>query len=232
VLLLVLDLVGVFVFALDGAVTAQRAARLDVVGVVTVGLVTAIGGGVLRDVLIGAVPPATVADWRYPAVATAGALIAFAVGGRLSRLAPLITVLDAAGLGLYAVTGASTALDHGLGAGQAIVLGTITAVGGGTMRDLLVRRVPAVLHSGFHAVPAVIASGVTVGAVLGGVWGPPAAVAAVAACFLVRVLGRHASRKSSSTALNAGGFSRNGKCELATSTGKTCSAASGICSAM
>jgi uncharacterized membrane protein YeiH len=79
-LLLVLDLVGTFVFALDGALTALRVARLDIVGVVTLGMVTALGGGVIRDLLIGAVPPATFSDWRYLAVATAGGLVAFAVG--------------------------------------------------------------------------------------------------------------------------------------------------------
>ena len=95
--LFVLDLVGTFVFALDGALVALRVARLDIVGAVTLAMVTAIGGGVLRDVLIGAVPPATFSDWRYLTVATAGGLIAFLLGNRLERLSSPITVLDAAG---------------------------------------------------------------------------------------------------------------------------------------
>ena len=163
--LLVLDLVGTFVFALDGALVALRVARLDIVGAITLGMVTAIGGGVIRDVLIGAVPPATFSDWRYLTVATAGGLIAFLLGNRLERLSSPITVLDAAGLSLFAVIGASKALDFGLGAGQAILLGAITGVGGGTLRDVLVRRVPAVLQSGLYAIPAIIGAALTVVAI-------------------------------------------------------------------
>ena len=188
-LLLVLDLAGTFVFALDGALTALRAARLDIVGVITLGTVTAIGGGIVRDLLIGAVPPATFGDWRYLVVAPAGALLAFALGPRLQRLTVPITVLDAAGLSLFAVTGASKALDYGLGAGQAVILGAITAVGGGTLRDVLVRQIPAVLHSGLYAIPAIIGAAVTVAAAGSDVYGPTAAVVAAAACFLVRVIG-------------------------------------------
>jgi uncharacterized membrane protein YeiH len=189
ILLLVLDLAGTFVFALDGALVAQRVARLDIVGAITLGMVTALGGGIVRDVLIGAVPPATFSDWRYLAVATAGGLIAFLLGQRLERLSLPITVLDAAGLSLFAVTGASKALDFGLGAGQAVILGAITAVGGGTLRDVLVRRVPAVLQSGLYAIPAVIGAAVTVALIRGGVFGPVTAIAAAAICFLVRMIG-------------------------------------------
>ncbi len=190
-LLLVLDLAGTFVFALDGAVTALRVTRLDIVGAITLGMVTAIGGGIVRDLLIGAVPPATFSDWRYLAVATAGGLIAFGQGRWLQRLTLPITVLDAAGLSLFAVTGASKALDYGLGALQAVILGAITGVGGGTMRDVLIRRIPAVLHSELYAIPAIIGAGITVAAVRGGVFGPISAVAAAAVCFLVRMLGVH-----------------------------------------
>jgi uncharacterized membrane protein YeiH len=188
-LLLVLDLSGAFVFALDGALTALRATRLDIVGVVTLGLATALGGGIIRDVLIGAVPPATFSDWRYLVVATAGGLIAFGLGRWLERLTLPISVLDAAGLSLFAVTGASKALDYGLGPGQAVILGAITAVGGGTLRDVLIREVPAVLYNGFYAIPALIGAGITVAASSGGIYGVTAAVAAATVCFLVRVLG-------------------------------------------
>jgi uncharacterized membrane protein YeiH len=191
ILLLVLDLVGTFVFALDGALLALRVARLDIVGTVTLGMVTAIGGGVIRDLLIGAVPPATFSDWRYLGVAAAGGLIAFLLGHRLERLSAPITVLDAAGLSLFAVTGASKALDFGLGAGQAVILGAITAVGGGTVRDVLVRRVPAVLQSGLYAIPAIIGAAITVATIRTEVFGPVTAVAAAAVCFLVRMVGVH-----------------------------------------
>jgi uncharacterized membrane protein YeiH len=188
-LLLALDLCGTFVFALGGAWTALRTVRLDIVGVVTLGMVTAIGGGIVRDVLIGSVPPATFSDWRYLAVATAGGLIAFGSGRWLERLSVPIEVFDAAGLGLFAVTGASKALAYGLGPGQAVILGAITGVGGGTLRDVLVRRVPAVLHSELYAIPAMIGAGITVATIRGGVYGPAAAVVAVATCVLVRLLG-------------------------------------------
>jgi hypothetical protein len=114
-LLLILDLTGTFAFALNGALTAIRLAKLDVVGVLTLGIVTAIGGGILRDVVIGATPPPGFADWRYLAVAGAGALIAFLFGYKMSRLSVPINILDAAGLSLFAVTGASKALALGLG---------------------------------------------------------------------------------------------------------------------
>jgi uncharacterized membrane protein YeiH len=189
VLLLALDLAGAFVFALNGAWTALRSARLDIVGVVTLGMITAIGGGILRDLLIGAVPPATFGDWRYLAVAGAGGLIAFALSRRLERLALPITLLDAAGLALFAVTGASKAVEFGLGPGQAVILGAVTAVGGGTLRDVLIRQVPAVLSSGLYAIPALIGAGITVAAISFDVYGPVAAGGAATVCFLVRMVG-------------------------------------------
>lgn len=188
-LLLVLDLVGTFVFALNGALTAVRTARLDIVGVVTLGMITALGGGILRDLVIGAVPPATFDDWRYLAVATTGGLIAFALPRGLDRLSLPINLLDAAGLSLFAVTGASKALDFGLGAGQAIILGAVTGVGGGTVRDVLIGRIPAVLHSGLYAIPALIGAAVTVAASRLDMYGLAAAAVAATACFAVRLLG-------------------------------------------
>lgn len=188
-LLLALDLTGTFAFALNGAMTALRAARLDLVGVVTLGMITALGGGILRDVLIGSLPPATFRDWRYLTVAAVGGLLAFALSQRLDRLAGPITVLDAVGLSLFAVTGASKALEFGLGVGQAVILGAVTAVGGGTLRDVLVAQVPTVLRSGLYAVPALIGAAITVATTRTGVYGVAAAVGAAAACFVIRMVG-------------------------------------------
>ena len=188
-LLLVLDLAGTFVFALDGGLTALRATRLDIVGVVTLAMITALGGGILRDLVIGAVPPATFDDWRYLTVASAGGLVAFALAGLPDRLNLPINLLDAAGLSLFAVTGASKALDFGLGPGQAIILGALTAVGGGTVRDVLIGRIPAVLHSGLYAIPALIGAAITVAAGRLGLYGLMAALVAATVCFLVRLLG-------------------------------------------
>ena len=190
-LLLALDLSGTFVFGLNGASTAVRGARLDIVGVITLGMVTALGGGIIRDVLLGDAPPATFRDWRYLAVAAGGALVAFVFARRLGRLAGSIEVLDAVGLGVFAVTGAAKALEFGLGPAQAVILGTITGVGGGTLRDVLIGRVPTVLREGLYAIPAFVAAALTVIAVLTGIYGLPAAVVATAACILIRLLGLH-----------------------------------------
>jgi uncharacterized membrane protein YeiH len=188
-LLLALDLSGTFAFALNGALTAVRAARLDIVGVVALAMITALGGGVLRDILIDDLPPATFRDWRYLAVAAAGGLVAFALSHRLDRLAVPITVLDALGLSLFAVTGASKALDFGVGAGQAVILGAVTGVGGGTLRDVLVRRVPTVLTSGLYAIPALVGAAITVATSRVGVYGIPAALVAAGVCFAIRMSG-------------------------------------------
>lgn len=189
VVLLALDLAGTLAFAVNGALTAVRVARLDIVGVVTLGMITALGGGILRDVLLGSLPPATFNDWRYLAVAAGGGLLAFAFGRALNRLSTVITVLDAAGLSLFAVTGAVKAIELGLGPVQAVILGAITGVGGGTLRDVLVRQVPSVLSSGLYAIPALLGATAVVVITLLGVYGLATAVGAAALCFGVRMLG-------------------------------------------
>lgn len=190
--LLALDLVGTFAFALNGAMTAIRTAHVDIVGVVTLAMITAVGGGILRDVLLDDLPPATFVDWRYLTVAAAGGLIAFAFSRGLHRFASPIDVLDAAGLSLFAVTGAGKALELGAGPLQAVILGAVTGVGGGTLRDVLIGQVPSVLSSGVYAIPALVGAGLTVAAVSGGVddvLGAPAAVGAAAVCFAIRMVG-------------------------------------------
>ncbi|MDT0275927.1 trimeric intracellular cation channel family protein [Blastococcus goldschmidtiae] len=188
-LLLVLDLLGTFAFALNGALTAVRAANLDIVGIVTLGMVTALGGGILRDIMLGDLPPATFSDWRYLAVAAAGGLVVFLLARQLTRILPVILVLDAAGLSLFAVTGAGKALAFGLGPVQAVILGALTAVGGGTLRDVLTGRVPTVLRSELYAIPAILAATMTVIAGQSGSYGAAAAIGAAALCFTVRLLG-------------------------------------------
>jgi uncharacterized membrane protein YeiH len=189
--LLALDLTGTFAFAVNGALTALRMARLDIVGVVTLGMITALGGGIIRDVLIDSLPPATFGDWRYLAVAAGGGLVAFLFGRHLERLNTPITVLDAAGLSLFAVTGASKALGAGLGPAQAVILGAITGVGGGTLRDVLIRQIPSVLSSGLYAIPALVGAAVTVVATRLGASGLAAAMGAASLCFAIRMLGVH-----------------------------------------
>ncbi|WP_460963033.1 trimeric intracellular cation channel family protein [Parasphingorhabdus pacifica] len=188
-LLLVLDLTGTFAFGLNGALTAVRAVRLDLVGVLTLGMMTALGGGIIRDVLIGSLPPATFSDMRYLGVAAAGALVAYFLSMDLGRFAVLITVFDAVGLGVFCVTGASKAMAFGIGGVQAVLLGAITAVGGGTVRDVVIRRVPSVLTSDLYAVPAIIGAALTVVAWLFGVYGLVSALIAATLCFAIRMLG-------------------------------------------
>ena len=190
--LLVLDLVGTFAFALNGALTAIRAVDVDLVGVLTLGIITAVGGGIVRDVLMGALPPATFVDWRYLAVAASGALVAFFFSVQLRRLRISIHLLDAAGLSLFAVTGTGKALELGMGPAQAILLGALTGVGGGTIRDVLIRRVPDVLRTGLYAIPALVAAALVVVLSRVGVsevLGAPAALAAAGVCFAVRMVG-------------------------------------------
>jgi uncharacterized membrane protein YeiH len=188
-LLVSLDLGGTFVYAVNGGLTAVRTARLDIVGVVTVAMAASLGGGIIRDILLGALPPATFIDSRYLAMAAAGGLAAFALSSQLARLATLITVLDAAGLGLFAVTGASKALGLGLGAAPAVVLGVVTGVGGGTLRDVLLGQIPSVLQRGLYAIPALTAAVITVITIRAGIYGLPASLGAALACFLLRVVG-------------------------------------------
>src|SRR5262249_51699473 len=133
-LLLSLELAGTFAFALNGALTAAQVARLDIVGVVTLGVITALGGGVIRDLLIGAVPPEAFPPCIFLTGAPAGALVVFFLSARLTRVKSGIILLAAAGLSLFCVPGATKALSFGLGPAQAVILGAITAVGGGTLR--------------------------------------------------------------------------------------------------
>jgi uncharacterized membrane protein YeiH len=140
-------------------------------------------------VLIDALPPATFSDWRYLAVAAGGALVAFFLSRPLERFTKAVVVLDAAGLSLFCVTGASKALDFGLGAGQAVILGAVTGVGGGTLRDVVIGRIPSVLTSGLYAVPALLGALVTVVASRTHVYGLTAALVAATVCFVVRMVG-------------------------------------------
>ena len=188
-LFLALDLTGVFAFALNGALTAIRVARLDVVGVVTLGIVTALGGGVIRDIFLDSLPPATFGDWRYLAVAAAGSLVALAFGRRLDRWMNPIVALDAAGLSLFAVSGALKALSLDAGLAQAVILGAVTAVGGGTLRDVLIGRIPVVLRSELYALPALAGALALVVAAELGAPEVPAAVGGAALCFVIRMVG-------------------------------------------
>ncbi|WP_332662214.1 trimeric intracellular cation channel family protein [Aeromicrobium sp.] len=152
-LLLVLDLAGIAVFASTGALVGVRK-ELDVFGVVVLALITGLGGGVLRDVLIGSVPPAALDDWRYLVVPAVTALVVFAFHPAFGRMERQILVLDAVGLALFCVTGAVKADEAGLGVLAASALGMLSGIGGGMMRDVVAGRVPVILRGELYATPA------------------------------------------------------------------------------
>jgi uncharacterized membrane protein YeiH len=152
-----LDLVGIFVFALSGALLGIRI-RFDVVGVLVLGAVTGLGGGIMRDVLIGAIPPASFTDWRYFAVPLVAGLVAFRFHPGLAKLERYITWFDAMGLGLFCVLGTVKALVFGLDPIPAALMGVLTGIGGGVLRDLLANRMPIVLREDVYALPALAGS--------------------------------------------------------------------------
>ena len=186
-LLLVLNLAGTFVFGLSGGLAGVQA-RLDAFGVVVLAVVVGLAGGITRDLLIG-IPPQTFRDWRYLAVAGGAGLVTFLAHPALERLERPILILDAAGLALFCVTGASTALDHRVGAVEAVVLGAITGVGGGVLRDILVREIPVVLRTGLYAIPALVGAAIVVGAAKSGTHNLAFPIIGAAVCFAVRLVG-------------------------------------------
>ncbi|WP_407065741.1 trimeric intracellular cation channel family protein [Dokdonella sp.] len=166
-LVLVLDLSGTFVFALSGATAGVRR-RLDLFGVLVLSFVAANSGGILRDLLIGAVPPASISDWRYLGVSVLAGVVTFLWAPSIERLDHPVRLFDAAGLALFAVVGASKALAFGLNPVMAALLGMLSGIGGGIVRDVLLAEVPLVLRADLYAVAALAgASVVVVGAALG-----------------------------------------------------------------
>lgn len=185
-LLLGLNLLGTFAFGLSGGMAGVRA-RLDLFGTVVLAAVVGMAGGIIRDLLIGT-PPATFRDWRYLAVVAAAGVVTI-VGHRvIDRLERPITALDAGGLALFSVTGAATALEFGLGPASAVLLGAITAIGGGMVRDLLVREIPTVLQGGLYAVPALLGASIVVIADRAGGESVAFPWLAVVACLALRLL--------------------------------------------
>ena len=187
--LLVLDLIGTFVFALSGAVAGVRE-RLDLFGVLVLSFAAASAGGIMRDLLIGAVPPAAISDWRYLAVSLVAGLVVFfwyPISERLRNLRNHVLIFDAAGLALFAVVGTQKALGYRLNPVMAALLGVLTGIGGGMLRDVLVAQIPTVLRAELYAVAALAgAILVVVGHVLNL---PPTAmaIAGAAICFSIRL---------------------------------------------
>jgi uncharacterized membrane protein YeiH len=186
-LLVAFDVGGTFVFALSGATAAVKH-RLDLFGVLVLSFAAGNSGGIARDVMIGALPPAAISDWRYVAVSMLAGLITFFWYRIIDRLSSPVLIFDAAGLALFAVAGAGKALAFHAGPVAATLLGMLTGIGGGMVRDVLVREIPTVLRTELYAVAALIgAAAVVIGRMLNLPSGAAAASGAVL-CFGLRFL--------------------------------------------
>ena len=183
----VMDFGATFVFAISGATEGVRR-RLDLFGVLVVAWAAAVAGGIARDLLIGAVPPAAIADWRYLAVAVAAGLLGFVASPLIARLKTPVLLFDAAGLCLFAVTGTQKALAYGLDPVMAAILGMITCIGGGVARDLLTLQVPTVLRTELYAVAALAGAGsMSLGLTLG-LPSLPVALFGASFCLFLRLM--------------------------------------------
>jgi len=187
-LLLAFDFAGTLVFAIEGAMAAENG-NLDLLGTMVLAFATALGGGIIRDLLIGASPPNSIRDWRYGAIAFAGAFAMFLFPNPVHGIPPsVLMVLDAAGLGLFAVAGAEKALAYGIHPFIAILMGGITGVGGGTIRDVLLAQVPTVLRADVYATAALAGAAVVVVGLKLKLPRVPVAIAGGVICFLLRVV--------------------------------------------
>ena len=185
--LVTLDLVGIFVFAISGGLVAVRQ-DLALFGVLVLAGATGLGGGFLRDVLIGATPPAALADWRYLLVPVGAGLVTFAFHPALGRMERTVNVFDAFGLSLFCVAGAIKGLEHGLGPVPAALMGMVTGIGGGMLRDLLAGRVPVVFRSELYATPALAGATLTVVGVRQDLPTVVVAMAGAGVCLVWRLL--------------------------------------------
>ena len=159
----VLDLLGIFVFAVSGCVVAVRQ-RFDVVGLVALGTVTGLAGGIARDLLIGEIPPVALREWEWLVVPIVAAIVVAVLPGVVERLSQPVLVFDAAGLGLFAAVGASRAVDAPVSIPAAVLVGAISAIGGGLLRDVLAGEVPQIFsaNSKLYAIPATVGASVVV----------------------------------------------------------------------
>jgi uncharacterized membrane protein YeiH len=186
-LLQAIDMIGTFVFALSGAVAGVRRG-LDLFGVLVVSIVAAVFGGVTRDILIGSVPPDALRHPHYILLAIVAGLLTFRWYPLIARFTYSVRLFDAVGLALFAVTGTEKALHHGLDGLAAALLGMVTGIGGGVVRDILLAEVPVVLRSDIYAVAALAGALVVVAGDTLGLPEAPIALAGAAACFALRML--------------------------------------------
>jgi uncharacterized membrane protein YeiH len=186
-LFVVVDLLGTVAFAISGA-TAATERRLDLFGVYAVAFLTACGGGIVRDVCLGALPPVAISDWRYLACAGFASTVTIGAGPWVERLKNPVAIFDSVGLGFFAVVGAHKAFLHAGHVESAIVLGIVSAVGGGVMRDVLLARVPVILAKEIYALAALVAAVIQVVAEVNGWFIGLASWFAIGACLVIRFL--------------------------------------------
>lgn len=182
-----LDLAGTFVFALSGAMAGVKR-KLDLFGVLVLSFVAANTGGIIRDILIGATPPGAISDWRYLGVSLAAGIITFYFSSAIIQRWNPVLLFDAAGLALFAVSGAHKALVYGLNPVMATLLGMLTGIGGGMARDVLLAEIPTVLRSDLYAVAALVGAAVVVIANMLQLPSGVAALVGAVLCFGLRVL--------------------------------------------
>lgn len=183
----ILDLAGTFVFALSGAMAGVRH-KLDIFGVLVLSFAAANTGGITRDILIGAVPPGAINDWHYLGVSLVAGLLTFYFPSAIAQRWNPVLLFDAAGLALFAVSGAHKALVYGLNPIMATLLGMLTGIGGGMARDILLAEIPTVLRSDLYAVAALAGAAIVVIASLLQLPSGAAALVGAALCFGLRVL--------------------------------------------
>lgn len=181
------DFAGTFVFALSGATAGVRR-RLDLFGVLVLSFAAGSAGGITRDVLIGALPPVAIRDWAYPVIAGVAALIVFFRYTLIERMKHPVQLFDAAGLALFAVLGTQKALMFGMNPLAAAMLGVLSGIGGGMLRDIMLAEIPTVLRAEVYAVAALAGAAVVVAGELLGIAPHLSMIAGGLLCFVLRVL--------------------------------------------
>src|SRR6266704_5007783 len=184
---LVLNLMGTFAFGLSGGILAVRK-QMDLFGVLVLAVATGLGGGIMRDIILGHTPPATLNDWRYLAVAGLAGVLVFLRYGKVVHHGRFITCFDAVGLSIFTVTGTTIALNAGLSPAPAALLGMLTGVGGGVLRDVMAAEVPLIFRSEIYAVASLLGAIIIILASQTGLSGIPAETIAAIATFGLRMI--------------------------------------------
>ena len=186
-LTLALNLMGTFAFGLSGGILAVKK-RMDLFGVLVLSVATGLGGGIMRDLILGHTPPATLTDWRYLAAAGLAGILVFVWYSRIANHGMFVTTFDAIGLSVFTVTGSIIALNAGLGPAPAALLGMLTGVGGGVLRDIMAAEVPLIFRSEVYAVASMLGAIIIIVASQTGFSGIPAEILAALATFILRMV--------------------------------------------